>query len=149
MTDTTDNAAVLARIAAEERELSFAAFSHDDAWRLGVTIRDLAVERGLAVSINIRLGEQQVFQAALAGSSADNDDWIARKVRTVLRFARASLAIELEDGIDWLDERVYARAGGCVPVRVNGAIVGTATVSGLTSLDDHDLVIEAMRAVLA
>ncbi|WP_167050944.1 heme-binding protein [Salinibacterium sp. ZJ77] len=135
------------RIDREERELSFATFAHDDAWRLGSTIREFAVERGLAVTIDVHLGEQQVFHAALTGTSADNDDWIARKIRTVRRFARPSMAIELDEGIDWLDGAVFARAGGCVPIRVNGAMVGTATVSGLSSIDDHDLVIEGLRAL--
>ena len=139
----------LAALLAEWSEFSFSSFTHDDAWRLGTAIRDIAVDRSLPVSIHIRLGEQLVFHSALLGTSADNDDWIARKIRTALRFARPSMAIELSPDITWLDERVYARAGGCVPVRVNGAIVGTATVSGLSSIDDHDLVIEGMRSLLA
>ena len=146
MTDRNDALARIATIASEEQELSFSSFTHDDAWQLGITLREIAVARDLPVAINIRLGEQQVFQAARAGSSADNDDWIARKVRTALRFGRASFTVELDEGIDWLDERLYARAGGSVPIRVNGAIVGVVSVSGLTGELDHALVIEGMRA---
>lgn len=142
------NADLMIRIAEEERELSFPSFTHDDAWRLGSLLRELAVERGLRVVIDVRLGEQIVFHSALAGTSADNDEWIARKVRTVQRFARSSALVELNERIDWIDERVYAKAGGCVPIRVNGTIVGNASVSGLTGLEDHALVVEGMRALL-
>ena len=144
---THPDTALRDRVDREELELSFATFTHDDAWRLGTAIRELATARGLAVTIDVHLGDQQVFHAALAGTSADNDDWISRKIRTVRRFGRPSMAIELDEGIHWLDETVYARAGGCVSIRVNGTMVGTATVSGLSSIDDHDLVIEGLRAI--
>ena len=145
--------ALLARIADDERTTGFAAFGHDEAWRLGRAIRRLARERELGVTIDVQLGEQQVFHAGLPGSTADNDDWVARKIRTTKRFAVSSLAIRVQHdlkggGFGWLDPAVYAVSGGCVPVRVGGAIVGTATVSGLPDHEDHALVVEAMRALL-
>ena len=145
--------ALLDRIADDERTTVFPAFGHDEAWRLGRTIRRLAREREVGVAIDVRLGEQQVFHSGLPGSTADNDDWIARKIRTTRRFAISSLAIRVQrdlkgGGFDWLDPTQYAVSGGCVPIRVGGAIVGTATVSGLPDHEDHALVIEAMRALL-
>ncbi|TXK17644.1 heme-degrading domain-containing protein [Homoserinibacter sp. GY 40078] len=150
--DRSELESLLAQIAREETELSFPAFGHDEGWRLGRTIRRLARERQLAVAIDVRLGEQQVFHSGLPGSTADNDDWIARKVRTTLRFGRSSLAIRLERdlelaGFDWLDPATFAVSGGCVPIRVGGAIVGTATVSGLPDHEDHALVVEGLRAM--
>ena len=59
------------------------------------------------------------------------------------------LGVRNTEGFDWLDPTVYAVSGGCVPIRVGGAMVGTATVSGLPDHEDHALVIEAMRALLA
>jgi uncharacterized protein (UPF0303 family) len=44
----------------------------------------------------------------------------------------------------------YAAHGGCFPVVVKGVgLVGTVTVSGLPQKDDHDLVVEAIRELLA
>lgn len=145
---------MLARIADEESTLFFPKFDHDVAWQLGRTIRRLARESSAPVAIDVRLGEQQVFHSALAGSTADNDDWIARKIRTTQRFATSSLAIRVKrdlDGADsfgWLDPALYAVSGGCVPLRVAGAIVGTATVSGLPDHEDHALVIAAVRDLI-
>ena len=44
-----------------------------------------------------------------------------------------------------LDRAAYAFAGGAFPIRVNGALVGTVGVSGLTDVEDHDLVVEALE----
>lgn len=147
----TELKVLLDGIAADEDALSFASFTHDDAWRLGRTIRRIAREDSLPIAIDVRLGEQQVFHCGLAGSSADNDDWIARKTRTTLRFARSSLAVRLQrdltGGFDWLDAAVYAVAGGCIPIRVGGAIVGTVSVSGLPDTEDHALIVRAARAL--
>ncbi|QEO10018.1 heme-degrading domain-containing protein [Protaetiibacter larvae] len=142
---------LLEQIEHEERTLWFDGFGHDEAWKLGRTIRRLARERELGVAIQVRLGEQLVFHSALPGSTADNDDWIARKIRTTSRFATSSLAIrvrhDLNGGFGWLDPALYAISGGCVPLRVAGAIVGTATVSGLADAKDHALVIEAVTSL--
>jgi uncharacterized protein (UPF0303 family) len=146
---------LLAHIAEQEGRLTVRGFSHDDAWRLGSILVELARERHLAVGIDITRGEQQVFHVGLRGSNADNDDWLARKVRTTKRFGRSSLAVRLESearagGYDWLDPKLYALSGGCVPIRLtDGALVGTATVSGLPDTEDHALVIEALELFLA
>lgn len=134
--------------------LAFPRFAHDDAWRLGGILTELARARRHPVTIDIRRGEQQVFHAALEGSTADNDSWVAKKAAAVRRFERSSLALRVaseESGraLSWLDPAVYAVSGGCVPVVVAGALVGTVAVSGLPDLEDHALVIEAMTAFLA
>ena len=67
----------LERIARQERELQWTSFNEDDAWQLGSTLRELAVERQLAIVIDIRrfaphLGSQPgapLFYAALRSTS--------------------------------------------------------------------------------
>jgi uncharacterized protein (UPF0303 family) len=146
---------LLSRIAEQEGRLAVTSFSHEDALRLGMILAELARGRGLVVAVDVTRGEQQVFHAGLTGSNADNDDWIARKVRTTKRFGRSSLAIRLESearagGFDWLDPTLYALSGGCVPIRLaDGALVGTATASGLPDVEDHALVVEALERFLA
>ena len=143
------------RIAEQEDRLAVTTFSHEDALRLGMILAELARGRGLAVTVDVTRGEQQVFHAGLTGSNADNDDWITRKIRTTKRFGRSSLAMRLESearagGFDWLDPALFALSGGCVPIRLaDGALVGTATASGLPDTEDHDLVIEALESFLA
>jgi uncharacterized protein (UPF0303 family) len=148
----------LERLVAEEDELRFTSFTLEDAWELGVRLRAAAASAGHPVAIAIWLGRQRVFHAALPGSSADNDGWLDRKHRVVERFGRASMLVGEEfraKGEDFdtharLDPREYAAHGGVVPIRLEGgAVVGAVGVSGLPQQDDHDLVVEHLRAYLA
>ena len=152
---------LLARIALieeQQRTLVLTRFDNDDAWRLGCRLVELAQERELPVTIDIRRGTQQLFHAALPGTTADNDDWVARKVRVVERFAAASLLVGLRSAAQGapfserradLPQELYAAHGGCFPIRiVDVGVVGTVTVSGLAQEDDHDLVVEALRGFL-
>ena len=150
--------ALLGRLEAEDTELRFAAFDLDDAWALGVRLRAVAAERGLPVAIAIWLGAQRVFHAALPGASADNDGWLDRKHRVVERYAKSSLLVgegfrakgEDFDTHARLDPREYAAHGGVVPIRLgSGVMIGAVGVSGLPELDDHDLVVEQLRAALS
>lgn len=143
----------IAALEAELPQLSLPRFTHDDAWELGSWLVATAKERGLPVVVDIRKGDQQVFHAALPGTSADNDSWVERKTRTVRRYALPTLLIGLRlraKGADLYETTGvapadYVAAGGCIPVMVDGVgMVGTATVSGLAQEDDHALVAEAI-----
>jgi len=148
---------LLDRLIAEESELEFGRFTLDDAWALGGRLRASAAERGLPVAIAIWLGPQRVFHTALPGASADNNGWLDRKHRVVERYGRASLLVGeafRSNGEDFdtharLDPREYAAHGGVVPLRVaGGTVIGAVGVSGLPQQDDHDLVVEHLRAYL-
>jgi uncharacterized protein (UPF0303 family) len=147
----------LARIALQERQLQFPAFSKDAAWRLGCHLRDLAVQRGLGVVIDIRRPMQPLFYAALQGTTADHADWIRRKSNVTLRFQRSSyaLGLELDQKGSNLLERYglgiadYASHGGSFPIRVRHAgFMGAVTVSGLPQRADHELVVEGICAAI-
>src|SRR4051794_40262880 len=92
---TDDVSALVARVEQEERELQFRSFTHDDAWRLGCLLVELAAERELPVTIDIRRGGQQLFHAAREGTVPDNDTWVERKVRVVQRFGASSYLVGL------------------------------------------------------
>jgi uncharacterized protein (UPF0303 family) len=128
-------------------------FDFDDAWRLGSSLAERCRGQGLAVTISIHIGEQRVFHAALPGTSADNDSWVDRKSRVVRRFACSSheaherYAKGDEDRFFTtfaLSPSQYAPAGGAVPIRVRGALVGVLAVSGLESTEDHELAVSAL-----
>ena len=148
----------LEELLADEEELQLSSFTLDDAWALGCLLRSMAAERDLPVAIDVRRGAQQVFHTALPGSSADNDDWIRRKVRVVERFGHSSLAVGQQwrdrgtsfEAASGLDPARYAAAGGCFPVLVRSVgPVGTVAVSGLPQVEDHRFVVSAIRAHLA
>ena len=104
--------------------------------------------------IDIRRGEQQLFHASRPGASADNDEWVKRKVRLVNRFGHSSFYLgqqlkcegkRIEEKF-LLPESEYAAHGGCFPVMLKGTgMVGTITVSGLAQEEDHKLVVQAIR----
>lgn len=133
-------------------------FDHDDAWRLGSDLAIACRKDRLPVAICIHLGEQRVFHAGLPGSSADNDRWAERKSRIVRHFGQSSLEVSqryVGDGDPMaflaafaLPAEQYFPAGGAVPIRVRGALVGVLAVSGLDSHDDHDLAVTALRGLL-
>ena len=119
---------------------------------------DLATGRDLPVAVDIRRGTQQLFHAALPGSTADNDAWIQRKARTVERYGASSYLVgrrlaakgqELDAGMG-VDPAAYAAHGGGFPIQVpHVGVVGVITVSGLPQADDHALVVEAIEAYLS
>lgn len=149
--------ALIARIEAEIRELQFPGFSPDDSLNLGLLLVELGKERDLPIAIDITKGRQVLFHVALPGATPDNDHWIRAKQRTAARYEVPSLLVGLRGRLGggriedqgWFDERRYAAHGGSFPVYVTGVgAVATVTVSGLPQVQDHDLVVEALREVL-
>lgn len=142
---------------AEAADLILPAFAEDQALDLGARLVALARAGALPVVIDIRTADRTLFHAALPGASPLNDLWARRKSATALMFQESSLLVGLrlrakgdtlaDNGLNPAD---YADHGGAVPIRVAGlGVVAVATVSGLPSRDDHALVVQAMRQVLA
>ena len=156
MTDQT--ALSLDDLLAQEERLQFASFDNDVAWRLGGKVVEAARAMGVNVTVDITRGDQQVFHYAMPGTTADNDDWVARKIRVVRRFGHSSYYIGrtfTDRGVNFADQAhlspaLYAAHGGCFPILVRGAgMVGTLTVSGLPQATDHELAVTTIEAFLA
>jgi len=118
-----------------------------------------------------------VFQSATeSGTIPDNENWVRRKRNTVLRWGVSSWAMRMKmvgglgagasaaeveaafvnkyalpsaNGGSVADE--YAIHGGGYPIRVRGVegVVAVAVVSGLKQEDDHQVVAETVREVIA
>jgi uncharacterized protein (UPF0303 family) len=144
------------RIAEQERTLRLHEFDAGVAWDLGTLIRRMAEERGLSLVIDVRLFSQPLFYSALEGTTPDNAEWVRRKSNVVARYHRSSYGV----GLSWKlkgqtpEDRGHSIAdfaahGGSFPLQVEGAgIVGSVTVSGLPQRADHELVVEALCALL-
>ncbi|MFI9251463.1 heme-degrading domain-containing protein [Streptomyces sp. NPDC053069] len=155
--DTPELTPSVEELEAQERRLVLRQFTHDDAWALGSLLVELARERQAPVAVDIHRAGQQLFHAALPGSTPDNDAWIARKRRVVERYGASSYLVgarfrakgtTFEDS-SRLDPDVYAAHGGSFPIRVeNTGVIGAVTVSGLPQLQDHRFVVEALEAFL-
>jgi uncharacterized protein (UPF0303 family) len=148
----------LSELAAQEEELQLRSFGNDDAWALGLALVTRGQAERLPIAVEITRNGHQLFHAALTGATPDNDAWIARKAATVLRFGHSSLYVgqrAREAGTSFeeqsgLDPQRYVAHGGGFPVIVRDVgPVGVVVVSGLPQVDDHRLVVEALRAHLA
>ena len=143
---------------AQEQELQLTSFTNDDAWELGSALVATARRDRLPVAVAITRNGHRLFAAAMTGATPDNDSWIERKSRVVHRFGHSSLFVRqasVERGTTFeeqfgLDPRRYAAHGGSFPLLVRSVgPVGVVTVSGLPQLDDHAVVVAALRAHLA
>ena len=149
---------ILKKLLQEEQELQFGSFNEETAWHIGNRLIERATRENLRVTIDITRGTHQLFHASRPGTSADNDEWIKRKVRLVYRFGHSSFYMgqllqsigkPIEEAF-LISESEYAPHGGCFPIINKGTgMVGTITVSGLAQEDDHRLVVEAIREYLA
>jgi uncharacterized protein (UPF0303 family) len=155
--DPSELQALIQKLQTQQALLQFRRFTNDDALELGSRIVAVARERGLPVTVDIRRHGQQLFHAALPGTTPDNDSWIERKVRVVNRFnessylvgRRLALAGRSVDSANGLDPLLYAAHGGSFPIIVRDVgVVGTVTVSGLPQADDHALVVESLAVFL-
>lgn len=142
----------IALIKSQEQELVLPAFDEHVAFALGSAIYQRATAEGLSLVVDIRTWDRQMFFAATPGTSADNAEWVRRKINTVRRFQKASYRLVVERGGDAMFSEIvnapatdYVIAGGGFPLRVAGAgIIGSLTISGLPGRSDHGVAVDAL-----
>ena len=153
-----DLQAEIERVRAQEAALLGAAFGAEQAWELGVALREAALAREVALCIEVRLSANTVFLCAMPGTSPSNADWLRRKRNVVELLGRSSYGVGLQMALEktsladkmGLPLRDYASHGGCLPLRdASGTVWGSVGVSGLPQLQDHELVVEVLGAMLA
>jgi uncharacterized protein (UPF0303 family) len=136
----------------QEQELVLPSFDEHVAFALGSSIYRRATAEGLSLVVDIRTWDRQMFFAATPGTSADNAEWVRRKINTVRRFQKASYRLVVERGGDAMFSEIvnapatdYVIAGGGFPLRVAGAgIIGSLTISGLPGRSDHGVAVDAL-----
>lgn len=145
----------LEAVVAQEQQLVFSRFDEAAAFEIGSAIRAFALEDGLAIVCDVRFWDRQLFYMALPGTTADNPDWVRRKVNVVQRYGKSTYRMVLERGAgdgrrafpaeSGLPPQDYVLAGGGFPIRVAGAgVIGAIVVSGLPEQDDHMLVVKGI-----
>ena len=149
---------ILKNLLEEEQTLQFTRFNEITAWQIGTQMVERAMRENLPITINITRGEHQLFHYSMPGTSADNDEWVKRKVRLVNRFGHSSFYMGqmlknkgktiVQSYL--ISESEFAAHGGCFPIIVKGTgMVGTVTVSGLPQEEDHKFVVESIREFIA
>ena len=137
----------------QEKQSRLSRFDFDLAWQLGQRLYERAKTLSAPVSLEVYAFGQELFVAALPGSSAENLEWMRRKRNTVLRCAHSSmysgvvnaLKGESMDTQPYIDQFHYADHGGSFPLlNESGAVLGAVSVSGLPSAEDHALALWAI-----
>ena len=80
VSDDAELADLIEQLVDQQSRLQFTRFTNDDAWELGSLLVRLGRERELVLTVDIRRHGHQLFHAALAGTTPDNDSWIERKI---------------------------------------------------------------------
>jgi uncharacterized protein (UPF0303 family) len=142
---------------AEEERLRLGRCDEEFAWELGSRLVELARADSLPVTLAVSRADRLLFQAALPGSTGDQQFWIDRKRAVVHRFGHSSYYVgrtytdrgahfEADPHVDHLR---YAAHGGGFPLHVMGVgLVGVVAVSGLPQDQDHALAVRALESLL-
>ena len=138
----------------QEQALQFTSFDNDAALAIGNRIVEMAKADKVAVTVDVSVNRNPLFFHAMAGTSPNNVDWIRRKSNLVNRTGHASFFVHTEavnagrdfDNLPTFDPKDYAAHGGSFPIVVKGTgQIGTITVSGLAGVDDHAMVVRALK----
>lgn len=141
----------------QQEKYQFDKFDNDIAYEIGNIIFNKAKERNLPVAISITKTNQKIFFVSLPGATIINEIWLKRKENSVYHFHTSSMILELQlenvqytlGQIHGIKDSDFAAAGGCFPIIIKDTgVVGTIGVSGLSSEDDHNLVIEGIKEFL-
>lgn len=132
-------------------------FDNDDAVALGLAAVQAIRDSGKDLAVRIVLRGDIVFQAKLGRTGPGNDEWLAGKAAVAERFGEPSLRVRRtheEAGTpfekrDDVDHDALRAHGGSLPIRVDGEVAGTITMSGEPDVVDHQVVTEAVRRYLA
>ena len=138
----------------QEQALQFTSFDNDAALAIGNRIVEMAKADKVAVTVDVTVNRNPLFFHAMAGTSPNNVDWIRRKSNLVNRTGHASFYVHTDavakgldyDNLPTFDPKDYAAHGGSFPIVVRGTgQIGTITVSGLAGVDDHAMVVRALK----
>ena len=142
----------------EQDRLILPSLSVADAIEIGQIATAFAVEQGLPIAVEVRIGDWIIYHASLPGSTVENQGWIDRKARVVMLKQHSTLFERVsaqEREVDWhkenslLDE-THAIHGGGLPLITQGdGFVGVLLISGLPQIEDHLLGVKVLTEFLA
>lgn len=132
-------------------------FSNRIALEMGLRIIELAQERHQRIAVEVSRLNHSVFLYVDDHLAAEKIHWLKRKANLTRLFEESSLQCRLDceaRGMSLqqrfgLDNQEYALKGGAIPIFVeNAGMVGTVAVSGLTDVEDHQIIVDALADVL-
>ncbi len=153
MEQTNDIAALMERIKAQETRYEFDRIDEELAMRMGIYVVRRAKEMGKPVATRVTLNRRTLFAYSMPGTKPESDNWIRRKENMSYATNGSSYYWECwcelgEHPFEWrgVTYADYAPAGGCFPLFMKGVgMVGTLTISGMASHEDHALAFETVE----
>lgn len=153
MEETNDIQALMNSVQTQETAYEFERIDEELALQMGLYVIRRARKMGKPVATRITLNRRTLFAFSMAGTKPESDNWIRRKENITYATNGSSYYWECwcEQGVHPLEWRGmsyedYAPAGGCFPLRIKGAgMVGTLTISGMASHEDHALAFETVE----
>lgn len=153
MVETTGNF-TSAELLDQEESVRLTEFNQELALDLGALAAEIGLTRELPIAISVRIGDWEVFKAALPGTLAENDGWIQRKANVVALKHHTTMyeRVKAEElGIDWhqendvFDETHAIHGGGFPLILTSGEYVGVFIIIGLPQVEDHLLALEILK----
>lgn len=136
------------------RKIELNEFDNRIGLEMGLTIFNLAKERNQHIAVKIERLNHTIFLYVDNHLPADKHHWLRRKANVAKHFEESSLSVK-NDLINGnmsltktfaLDEKDYLAKGGAIPIFVKGAgMVAVVTVSGLHDVEDHKIIMEALK----
>lgn len=129
-------------------------FNNRIALDMGMSIIDLAKSRNQHIAIEISRLNHTIFLYIDDKLPADKHNWLRRKANVTKHFEESSLSVknDLINGKMTLKETFglnhndYVAKGGSIPIFIkNAGMIGTITVSGLSDVDDHQIILDALK----
>ena len=147
---------ILDKLEKQEKELRFDSVSFSLLHEIGESILKRAREMGGSVYVMIRVAGDVVYASAMDGTTGNNVQWARRKANTSELAGKSSMHDGLinkargrqlsERGLSYLD---YTEEGGSFPIILtSGVVIGSITVSGMKSEEDHQMIADVLSAFL-
>lgn len=137
--------------AKQEKELTLKRFKHADALVLGSYISKVAVDHNYAIEVYIEVNNQCIYRYVNDGATENNHWWVGRKGAVVKRFGHSSGFItakyskQTPQQLAQMYGSEYAFTPGAFPIIVeNVGVIGLIGVSGLSSDEDHQLMVDGL-----
>lgn len=133
----------------QEEAFQFDKFNFKDALFISNHIlKECINDDGKPIGIQISLHNQIIYYCLMDGKKESK--WLDRKSKTVSDSQHCSLFTFLNKELNetfftWSKSEEYAVCGGGFPIKINGVIVGSICVSGREHIEDHELIIKALK----
>lgn len=152
MEQTNDIEALMEKIKEQEAAYEFDHLDEHLAMQMGIYVIRRAQELGKPVATRVTLNHRTLFAYSMAGTKPESDNWIRRKENISYATNGSSYYWECwcelgQHPLEWrgMSYKDYAPAGGCMPINIKGVgMVGTLTISGMASHEDHALAFETL-----